>query len=43
MPLEYEEVPPKHVYVGNFPSLVLEEVGPDAYPYIAVTLEDYIA
>ena len=41
VPLEYEEVPPSHVYVGNFPSLVLEEVGPDAYPYIAVTVEDY--
>ena len=42
VPLEYEEVPPNHVYVGNFPSLVLEEVGPDAYPYIAVTVEDYV-
>jgi hypothetical protein len=41
VPLEFEEVPPKHVYVGNFPSLVLEEVGPEAYPYIAVTVEDY--
>jgi hypothetical protein len=41
VPLEYEEVPPNHVYVGNFPSLVLEEVGPEAYPYIAVTVEDY--
>ena len=40
VPLEYEEVPPSHVYVGNFPSLVLEEVGPEAYPYIAVTVED---
>lgn len=42
VPLEYEEVPPSHVYVGNFPSLVLEEVGPEAYPYIAVTVEDYL-
>jgi len=41
-PLEYEEVPASHVYVGNFPSLVLEEVGPEAYPYIAVTPEDYM-
>jgi len=41
VPLEYEEVPPNHVYVGNFPSLALEEVGPDAYPYIAITVEDY--
>lgn len=41
VPLEYQEVPPSHIYVGNFPSLVLEEVGPDAYPFIAVTVEDY--
>ena len=41
VPLEYEEVPPNHVFVGNFPSLVLEEVGPEAYPYIAVTVDDY--
>ncbi|HWI67538.1 MAG TPA: hypothetical protein VNS88_04095 [Nitrospiraceae bacterium] len=41
-PLTYEEIPPSHVYVGNFPSLVLEEVGPEAYPYIAVTPEDYM-
>lgn len=41
LPLEYEEVPPSHVWIGNFPSLVLEEVGPEAYPYIAVTVEDY--
>jgi hypothetical protein len=41
VPLEYEDVPANHVYVGNFPSLVLEEVGPEAYPYIAVTTEDY--
>ena len=42
VPLDYEEIPPSHVYVGNFPSLVLEEVGPEAYPYIAVTVEDYV-
>ena len=42
IPLTYEEIPPNHVYVGNFPSLVLEEVGPEAYPYIAVTVEDYM-
>lgn len=40
-PFEYEDVPPSHVWVGNFPSLVLEEIGPDAYPYIAVTPDDY--
>ena len=40
--LTYEEIPPSHVYVGNFPSLVLEEVGPEAYPYVAVTIEDYL-
>lgn len=41
VPLEYEEVPPSHVWIGNFPSLVLEEVGPESYPYVAVTTEDY--
>jgi hypothetical protein len=41
IPLEYEQVPPSHVWVGNFPSMVLEEVGKEAYPYIAVTPEDY--
>ena len=41
VPLEYEEIEPNHVYVGNFPSLALEEVGPEAYPYIAITVEDY--
>jgi hypothetical protein len=42
VPLTYEEIEPSHVYVGNFPSLVLEEVGPEAYPYIAITVEDYL-
>jgi hypothetical protein len=41
-PLEYDEVPPGHVWAGNFPSTVLEEVGPEAYPYIAITLDDYV-
>jgi hypothetical protein len=43
VPLVYEEVPSSHVWIGNFPSLVLEEVGPEAYPYIAVTTEDYVS
>jgi hypothetical protein len=42
VPYEYEEVPANHVFTGNFPSAVLEEVGPEAYPYIAITPEDYI-
>lgn len=42
VPFEFEEVPASHVFTGNFPSLALEEVGPDAYPYIAITPEDYI-
>jgi len=41
VPLEYEDVPANHVWIGNFPSTVLEEVGPEAYPYVAVTTEDY--
>lgn len=41
VPLAYEEVSPAHVWIGNFPSTVLEEVGPESYPYVAVTTEDY--
>jgi hypothetical protein len=41
VPLEYEDVPPEHVWIGNFPSVVLEEVGPEQYPYVAVTTDDY--
>jgi hypothetical protein len=42
VPLEYDEVPANHVWAGNFPSTVLEEVGPEAYPYVAITLDDYV-
>jgi hypothetical protein len=42
VPLEYDEVPPGHVWAGNFPSTVLEEIGKEAYPYIAITLDDYV-
>jgi hypothetical protein len=42
VPLQYEEIPVDHVWTGNFPSTVLEEVGPEEYPYIAITLDDYI-
>jgi len=41
VPLTYEEVPSNHVWIGNFPSVVLEEVGPEQYPYVAVTPDDY--
>ena len=39
--LTYDEVPPDHFHTGNFPSLVLEEIPYDAYPYIVLTIEDY--
>jgi len=42
VPLEYEDVPVNHVWAGNFPSTVLEEVGPEAYPYVAITIDDVI-
>lgn len=42
VPFTYEQVPTSHVFTGNFPSLVLEEVGPEAYPYIAITPEDFL-
>lgn len=38
---DYEEIPATHVHIGNFPSLAFDEVAPDEYPYIALTLEDY--
>lgn len=41
VPLEYDEVPPSHFHTGNFPSLVLEEVPRDSYPYIVLTIDDY--
>jgi hypothetical protein len=40
--LTYETVPPDHFHIGNFPSLVLEEVSPDEYPYIVLTIEDFV-
>jgi len=40
-PLTYDEVPRHHVHIGNFPSLAFDEVAPEEYPYIALTLEDY--
>ena len=40
-PLIYDEVPASHVHIGNFPSLAFDEVAPEEYPYIALTLEDY--
>jgi hypothetical protein len=39
--LTYEEIPPDHFHTGNFPSLVLEEIGPDDYPYVVLTIEDF--
>jgi hypothetical protein len=41
VPMEYDEVPTDHFHTGNFPSLVLEEVPPESYPYIVLTIEDY--
>lgn len=40
-PLTYDEVPPSHFHTGNFPSLALEEVPPDDYPYVVLTIEEY--
>lgn len=39
--LEYEDIPSNHVHIGNFPSLALDEIGKEEYPYLALTLEDY--
>src|SRR4051812_44827220 len=43
VPLTYSDVPPEHFHTGNFPSLALEEVPPEAYPYIVLMIEDYTA
>ena len=40
-PIEYEYVPPDHFHTGNFPSISLEEVPLDSYPYIVLTIEGY--
>jgi len=40
--LTYETVPADHFHIGNFPSLVLEEIPPDQYPYIVLTVEDFV-
>lgn len=40
-PLEYHAVPPEHFHTGNFPSLVLDEVPKEDYPYIVLTVESY--
>jgi hypothetical protein len=41
IPITYDQVPPNHFHTGNFPSLVLEEIPPDDYPYIVLTIEEY--
>jgi hypothetical protein len=42
VPLTYDEVPSDHFHVGNFPRLSYEEVDYEAYPYIVLTVEDYV-
>lgn len=39
--LPVNQVPTDHYHVGNFPSLVLEEIDKNAYPFIVLTVEDY--
>jgi len=41
IPMTYDQVPPSHFHTGNFPSLVLNEVPKDAYPFIVLTIEEY--
>ena len=40
VPMTYEEVPPDHFHVGNFPRQVLSEVPAEMYPYIVLAVED---
>ena len=41
VPIERDDIPVAHFHTGNFPSLVLEEVPKEAYPYVVITVEDY--
>lgn len=40
-PLTVHEIPIENYHTGNFPSLALEEVPYEEYPYIVMTIEDY--
>lgn len=42
VPVSFEYVVPDHFHTGNFPSLVLEEIPPDDYPFIVLTIEDFV-
>jgi hypothetical protein len=42
IPMEYDEVPADHFHIGNFPSLALDEVPHDSYPYVVLTVEDLV-
>jgi len=41
VPIEFDPVPPEHFHTGNFPSVALNEVPKESYPYIVLTIEDY--
>ncbi len=40
--LTYNEVPPDHFHVGNFPRQVLKDVPNEMYPYIVLAVEDMV-
>lgn len=42
VPLTYDEVPPDHYHVGNFPRQVLKDVPNELYPYIVLAVEDMV-
>lgn len=41
VPITMDPIPDDHFHTGNFPSLVLEEVPMEAYPYLVITIEEY--
>lgn len=40
VPMTYDEVPPDHYHVGNFPRQVLKDVPDEMYPYVVLAVED---
>lgn len=40
--MEWDEIPPQHFHVGNFPKLTLAEVPPEMYPYVVLAVEDIV-
>lgn len=40
--MTYDDVPPDHYHVGNFPRQTLDDVPNELYPYIVLAIEDMV-